>query len=153
MGYHKTLSDDEGFDRIEIEQVPRFKTSDMSGDEWRTSAVTRFYRKGKLVSEVSTGRMEVAAAQLGHFFFTLPETCPEPLYLVCEEVCNQPSCGAPAVVTYRLKEEFSRQGEGPLPQGSEASRSFCEAHMERGDASREDSMQNYERHLGQEVAG
>ena len=33
------LHDDEGVDEITIKKVPRFKSSHMSGDEWRTSAL------------------------------------------------------------------------------------------------------------------
>jgi len=143
--HHKALPNDEGLDRIVIEVVPRLKTSGLSGDEWRTSAVTRFYRKGKKVAEVSTGRMAWAVSHLGYHFGVLPEQSCLPLYAVSDSVCNQPSCAEDATTTYRLKEEFSARGQGPLPKRSlEYRRSFCERHKHRGDASREDSMNNYQ---------
>lgn len=39
--------DAQACDEIRIYTVPRYKTSGLSGDEWRISAVTEFYRKGR----------------------------------------------------------------------------------------------------------
>ena len=53
LGEHarfKPIADDEGPDRITIDPVPRYKTSGLSGDEWRMSYVVRFYRRGRLRS-------------------------------------------------------------------------------------------------------
>jgi hypothetical protein len=60
----KLHHDDEGVDRIEIDIVPRFKTSDLSGDQWRVSARLRAYRKGELVGEQSYHNMETAVCFL-----------------------------------------------------------------------------------------
>ena len=38
--------DDEWYDEIRVTTVPRFKTSGLSGDEWRRSAKVTFLRKG-----------------------------------------------------------------------------------------------------------
>ncbi len=65
--HYRALSEWEGVDEIKIRQVPRFKTSGLSGDEWRVSAKIEFYRKGELVYERSVSRMRDAAKFLPWF--------------------------------------------------------------------------------------
>lgn len=144
---HKAHHDDEGFDRIEIKVVPRYKESGLSGDEWRVSAVTRFYRKGVLVHETSTGRIRDAAAMLASLFLTVPGSLEAPLFHVDEKRCNQPGCEREPAVTYRLKSEFSDRGERIWPISAETRtvfRSFCKKHRQRGDCGLEDADANYE---------
>jgi len=45
--------DANSFDEIRIRTIPRYKTSGLSGDEWRISMVTEFLRKGKVVHETT----------------------------------------------------------------------------------------------------
>lgn len=47
------LDDDEFYDEIRITTVPRFKTSELSGDEWRVSTHVVVLRKGRVVAEKS----------------------------------------------------------------------------------------------------
>ena len=143
--HHKAHRDDEGIDRIEIQLVPRFKTSPLSGDEWRVSARISFYRKGDFVGEERTGTMEAAAMALPWHFMRLPEISSFPLYRVTDAWCNQPGCDEAATVTYELLEEYSARGEGPLPpkHGAPYRRSFCDRHKRRGDGGLEDSDANY----------
>ena len=136
--------DDEGVDRIELVVVDRFKQSELSGDEWRYSVAMKFYRKGVLVYENSCGRMEWAVASLPYELLTFPETSEIALWGLDDKQCAQYGCSAPAEVLYRVKEQFSDRGEGPLPDEPEVFRAYCHRHRERGDASREDSMANYE---------
>lgn len=136
--------DDEGVDRIDLFVRDRFKTSGLSGDEWRYSVVIRFWRKGELVYETSYGRMEWAVAALPYELLTLPEKSKKPMWGLDEKQCAQYGCPETAEVVYRLKQHFSDRGEGPLPDELEAFRAYCGKHKNRGDASREDSMGNYE---------
>jgi len=62
---YKALEDDEGIDHIELTVVPRYKTSGMSGDEWRVSTEVKFFRKGVLLWGRSFSRLEWAIAFLG----------------------------------------------------------------------------------------
>ena len=41
--------DAQAFDEVRIVTVPRYKRSDLSGDEWRISAEIQFYRNGVLI--------------------------------------------------------------------------------------------------------
>ena len=49
--YHKRLRHFEAYDKIVIEQRPRFKTSGLSGDEWRTGVVVQLWFKGQMIVE------------------------------------------------------------------------------------------------------
>lgn len=148
--HFKLHPDDEGVDRIEIDVVPRFKTSGLSGDEWRISARIRAFRKGELVGDRSVGSMEAAANMMSYLWMTLPDWCKGPLYAGERGgKCQQAGCREPAEVTYRLNQEWEH-GHGPLPPNSLGAplRRFCSAHAVRGDAAFEDSDENYERVSG-----
>lgn len=146
--HFKTLPDDEGIDRITMEVVPRYKQSGLSGDEWRISARVRLYRKGVLVHERDFGTMQAAVLGLGHLWLLRGdgELSEKPLFGADEFTCCQPGCGDETVKVVRLKQEFSAQGDGPLPKEVpwEVRRAFCSTHAVRGDCGREDADANYE---------
>ena len=143
---YKAHADDEGVDRIEIVAVPRFKTSGLSGDEWRMSATIIAYRKGVVVGEKTFSKMETAIAYLPGLWQERYDWCKGPLWGPKATECHQFSCATPATHEVRLKEQFSNQGDGPLPDvGSfDTRRAFCDEHRERGDCGREDLDANYE---------
>lgn len=145
--HHKAHADDEGVDRIEIVATPRYKTSGLSGNEWRVGAVIRFYRKGELVHKAFRNKMTDAAAHLAYIRDSLPWTDGvRALWALDAEECHQFGCSEPAETVYRLKQEFSDRGDGPLPDlgVQEVRRAFCTRHARRGDCGREDSDRNYE---------
>ena len=45
MTQPRSHHDDEWYDEVRITTVPRYKTSSLSGDEWRTSARIQILRK------------------------------------------------------------------------------------------------------------
>ena len=138
--------DDEGIDNITIETVDRFKMSELSGDQWRYSAVIKFYRKGKLIREEQFTKLQWAVMALPYLWMTAPEESDQLLWGLNEHTCAQFGCPQEPEVVYRLKEEYSAQGDGPLPDHPwETRRAYCARHKDRGNASREDSMANYER--------
>lgn len=135
--------DDEGIDKIEMQIVPRYKESELSGDEWRVSCHVSFYRKGNLIMETSFNKMESAILGLGHLWNTRPEWSPIALWGFDGTECHQPSCAEPATHVFQMKERFSAQGDGPLPQGSFSSFvAYCDKHKTRGDCGREDADRN-----------
>lgn len=145
--HYKCLSEDEGVDEIRMKVVPRFKTSGLSGDEWRVSTVIEFYRKGALLHKRSFNSINAAAKYLpwvlGVELIENPEV--PALWKMTAETCHQPGCPEKATHIYRIKKEFSAQGEGPLPDSvGENRRAFCERHHSRGDSDREDCDENYE---------
>jgi hypothetical protein len=143
--WFKAHADDEGIDKIVLEVLPRYKQSYLSGDEWRTSISVTFYRKGQVVSEDSASRMKYAVMMLGHMFISQPEKSKTALWGLDEKMCHQYGCAEPAVVVLKIKEEYSAQGEGPIPSSSsEKRRAFCHKHSTRGDCGLEDADINYE---------
>lgn len=149
--HFKLHPDDQGVDRIEIDVVPRFKTSGLSGDEWRVSGRILMFRKGELVGERSMSNIESCVNALPWLWMTLPEWTKGPLYSGERGgKCQQAGCSEPAEVTYRLKQEWSARGDGPLPANvlGQPLRRFCSAHGVRGDCGLEDADDNYERVSG-----
>lgn len=145
--YHRRLSEDELIDKIVITKVPRYKSSGLSGDEWRTSALVEFYTKGNLVG--STGFRDVdTALQLtyAHTVFAGEKGAFDKAHCFKHNTCDQPGCYESATVYYGIKELFSAQGEKLDPKDSTLKyyRQFCDKHKHRGDCDREDCDSNYE---------
>jgi len=140
---HKVHPDDEGIDRIEIQMVPRFKTSGLSGSEWRVSAFIRLFRKGEMVYEKQHGALANAVAFLPHLLNTACEHVDKPLWGETSK-CYQVSCPAEGKHKRYLKQQYSSHGEGPLPElFFNRFRRFCDKHLHRGDGDLEDADINY----------
>jgi len=143
--------DAQGFDEVRIITVPRYKSSGLSGDEWRISGVCQLFRKGKVIHEFGMANVENCAKALpaeimkahdeGKFYFAGEYN-----------ICDQEGCSDKATVIYRLKKKFCNESyihpaieykreESPI-------RMFCERHSKRGDCGLEDSDDNYEIVLG-----
>ena len=134
--------DGQFIDEIRIVTVPRWKESELSGDEWRISARVEFYRKGQLLGERSSRDVETAARFLDWYVTHFREDG-EITEAKIDDLCDQEGCSAPATVTYRLKKRYCNQGHASEPYGIEFRR-FCERHRMRGDCGLEDSDTNYE---------
>ena len=52
--------EDEYIDEVSVKTIPRFKTSGLSGDVWRKSALVEFKRKGYVVWYAAFSDMETA---------------------------------------------------------------------------------------------
>lgn len=142
----KRHPDDERVDEIRIVTAPRYKTSGLSGDEWRAVARITLLRKGTVVIERSCHRIEDAAALLPWLLRTFGEEPDGNVAAFTEdEKCFQPGCQKSGLHKRYLVEEFSERGEGPLPRvGSfRLYRRFCDQHLTRGDGGREDANRNY----------
>ena len=144
--FHKRLPKWEAFDEIRFCIVPRYKESSLSGDEWRQSVRVDFFFKGNAVHGFTARDMETAILFLGQEWTTAQEPIPGRVLALEKNLCDQPSCGRPAVITYRIKQEFSNRGEKLDCEDCYGIkyRRFCQIHMTRGDSSREDSDGNYE---------
>ncbi len=154
------VPDDEPFDEITIKIAPRFKTSGLSGDEWRHSARVRFWRKGMLAAEDEYTSMKVAADMLPGLMHTIPEmhnrldrdrsepTYDHPMFSgQPATLCFQPGCKNASTVLYRIKRRYSPRGhllaeryQNPRPEH----RAFCDDHKDRGNCGLDDAMDNYE---------
>ena len=141
----KTHHDFEWCDEVRIRTVPRYKQSGLSGDEWRTSAVTEFLRDGEVIHTESTAKVEWAVAMLPGQYLTVPETldAPNPPYGADPGVCFQPGCSKEPVTTYRPRFLYDRSGNRFENKYNEHLR-FCDEHKTRGDCGLEDADANYE---------
>lgn len=141
------LTGNEPIDHVEIAVTPRFKTSDISGDAWRTSAVVRLYRKGILVHERAVNNVANAAALLPSLLLNVIEG-PDNEGLDAarqqtEGSCMQPGCRDPGIVLRRLRSLYCGEGHARTP-GADYVRLFCQRHSGRGDCNLEDADANYE---------
>lgn len=142
---HRAMKPDaQGFDEVRIVTVPRFKESELSGDEWRISAAIEFYRKGRCVHRIGWGsKVENAVHGLGYHFLCAHDDG-KAFFAGEEDYCDQEGCANHATVTYRLKKGFTRDGtERELSRDGEY-RMFCDRHKHRGDCGLEDADNNYE---------
>jgi hypothetical protein len=139
--------DAQSFDEIRLRIVPRYKTSDLSGDEWRISVVTEYYRKGTIIHTTQSGSdMQVAA---GLLFGRLVEAQDNGIgYFAGDGVhCDQEGCNNKATVVYKIIQRWC-VGGGNCGQKKESygdqHRCFCDTHKQRGDCDLEDNDKNYE---------
>lgn len=137
----------QAFERIELEVVPRYKTSGLSGDEWRTSVRVRFFFKGEDVYEEWYRDMQTALMMMPSDWIKQQEPIPSRVIDIERTKCFQPGCAREAVSTYHIKQLFDRQGHRldmtDQPPWKRARR-FCALHLQRGDCGRDDSDANYE---------
>ena len=140
QGQHRPLQDEAWYDEVRIVTVPRFKTSGMSGDEWRTSAVAQFLRKGEVVASERFSDVKAAAAWLPWGSVSALETADFP---DVEYFCAQPPCRELSDTFYRVKTLYNRDGSKAEHQYP-CWRGFCARHSERADSNMEDRAGNYE---------
>lgn len=143
--FDKRHDQDDFIDEVRIFVRERYKTSGMSGDEWRFHRVIQLYRKGHLIQEsVFNADMQMAASFLPWIMVNALESgqaqVPETNHL-----CFQPGCPEPATSEYEIIEEFGPQGQRLHDEESrsEKHRRFCQKHLQRGDCAREDCDDNY----------
>jgi len=139
--------DDEFYDRIEVEVVPRYKTSGLSGDEWRVSTRVRLWRKNAVIAERTWGSLRYALEGLSGWVNDLGDQgIPGFDVPADQQKCHQPSCGEPGDIELRLKGRYCDVDPhaGPHPPRFDYRRRFCPRHARRGDAAFEDADQNYE---------
>jgi len=144
---HKRLPNWEPFDEVRMKVVPRLKTSELSGDEWRTAVAIELLHKGRVVVETHAANMRDAALMLGRELLEHSSPIPMEVLRIERGTCDQPGCGRPADVRMVLRELFSDRGDRLDPSdqhGSTYYRQFCARHSGRGDCSREDCRANYE---------
>lgn len=139
--------DAQPFDEIRLRIQPRFKESELSGDEWRISVITEYYRKGTMVHETqSGGDIDVAA---GLLYGRLIEAQDDGKgYFAGDGIhCDQEGCNNKATVVFKILQRYC-VGGGKCGQKtksySEQHRCFCDKHKHRGDCDLEDNDKNYE---------
>jgi len=143
---HRRHLEDEMFDEIRFKTVPRFKQSNLSGDEWRTCVVVDFMYKGIIGHSFTANSMKYAMLMLGDEY--LKATCPIGDEVINREYtrCDQPGCSAEFDVVMEITGRLTAK-DGSFLDPSEKSghqyRKFCKQHSHRGDCDREDNDNNY----------
>lgn len=148
--WYKLHADDDWYDGIRIWTKPRYKTSGLSGDEWRVSIVVQVLRKERVLIEKSFGSLETALKWLP---WGLVEEGNFGVSSFPPNLCDQPGCSEKATTFYKLKEEYEKNGSKSEYQPGTAHRKFCARHAERGDCGREDADRNYELVAGNAPSG
>lgn len=147
---YKRHEDDDWIDEIKIIIVPRYKTSGMSGDEWRFSATVQLFRKGVLLFERSFSKLHYAIdflSAIQHEYADqgrgYKDADDNPVDF--DRFCFNPGCREDGVVEYELINEYIRAGikEEKRSWRGPARRRFCELHAQRGDCALEDADSNY----------
>lgn len=134
--------DAQAFDEVRIVTVPRYKESEMSGDEWRISAKVQLFRKGRLIIEKQFSNVETACAHAaavyssaagdGHGFFGGEG-----------DFCDQEGCPEKATVIYQKIADYCREGHRHDLGDRIKIRKFCNVHKHRGDCGLDDADSNY----------
>ena len=167
--YLKALPEDDGIISITTERIPRWKESELSGDEWRYSYVAtltmKYWEKGgvEILKRNSWNFQDMAAAVSEALRVVVSRhgkqnTFPYSVQSLSEiRVCFQPGCAEAPTRFYRIKQEWTdhpHQGHR-LFRGRHDSeqpsvvRAFCEQHHHRGDGDLEDNDDNYEELLAE----
>lgn len=144
---HRAIKPDaQAFDEIRITTVPRYKTSGLSGDEWRISSKVQFLRKGIVRHEEFYRDVDTAAKYLTHELSKAQDEG-KAYFAGEEDFCDQEGCSDKATVTYKIKQKYCC-GPGGCGQKKEMYqqdiRMFCQRHSKRGDCGLEDADENYE---------
>lgn len=134
--------DAQAFDEIRIFTVPRYKTSGLSGDEWRIHAEVQFYRKGKLIFAEGCRDTKTAAGLLYSWYV---RACDDGKGYFAGDgiVCDQEGCKEPVTVRYRRVADYCNAGHKTPPSDGSLYRHFCETHKTRGDCAFDDADANY----------
>lgn len=143
--FFSRVHDDEYVDEVRFTTKPRFKTSGLSGDQWRVSVHMEFLRKGHVVFERSFHTMRDAAAAFPWYNQIACET-EEWKHLpddVDHRLCAQPGCPKPAVHFFQVKKKACREGHVTDSVWDDERRGFCREHKHRGDQGLEDCDSNY----------
>jgi hypothetical protein len=147
--YYPRHRDDEWVDEIRIRTVPRFKESELSGDEWRTSVNVEVMRKGMVMRTERFHRVRDAVLGLGSVVGFAPADYRDTEAgwdaRLTDDKCFQPGCSEDATVEVRKIRQSCHEGHVTDIDNtySEAHVRWCEAHKYRGDASLDDADTNY----------
>lgn len=144
--FYKRHRDDECYvDELRIITRERYKTSSLSGDEWRFHRVLQCFRKGVLLFEKAFNGTVADVASYAPWQMVEALENGEIAAVDDKALCFQPGCSNKATSEYEIIEEFGRQGERlhPDEQSFSHRRKFCQKHLRRGDCGREDQDANY----------
>lgn len=132
----------QAYDEVRILTSPRWKESEISGDEWRISGRIQFYLKGQLLGERSYSSV-ASALQYGDWAAVELFENGKINSIDTIPYCDQEGCSEKAKYKFRLKKKFRNDGSEKEMLWKEH-RCFCSQHKHRGDCGLEDADNNYE---------
>lgn len=134
--------DAQAFDEVRIITIPRYKESGISGDEWRISAETQFFRNGILFHITRHRNIEAAIDFLkGDWLRAIDDG--KAYFGNCEDsFCDQEGCHEKATVFYKMKFRYCHEGHKSEVMVVDRQQ-FCENHKTRGDCGLDDADANY----------
>jgi hypothetical protein len=135
--------DGQRYDRIDIYTVPRWKESELSGDEYRISANADLYYKGHLRKRMSFSDVDGAKRYLDGAEVYWRESGEDFEYVDDTYLCDQESCAEIADVKYERIKGYTSQGEPEELYDFNRFRVFCSKHKTRGDCALDDADHNY----------
>lgn len=138
-------------DEIRIVTIPRFKTSGLSGDEWRTNKQFQYLYKGKVVhTETAPSDMSCAIGFLyKNFILAAEEGKLDDIHYnsFFQTKCQQHGCSEDATAFFTINEMKNPDGT-PYPDllikdKPKYFRGFCNNHLHRGNSDLLDNDSNY----------
>lgn len=139
-----TRPDHQRYDKVDIYTVPRWKESELSGDEYRISATADLYYKGNLIKRMTFSDVDTAIRYLDGALVYWRENGEDYPNIDDSYLCDQESCANIADVKYKRLEGFTDRGKPEKLYDFNLYRVFCNKHKTRGDCSRDDGDHNYE---------
>jgi len=136
--------DSQRYDAVQIYTVPRWKESEMSGDEYRISANADLYYKGNLVKRMSFSDVETAIRYLDGAEVYWRENGENYDRVDDSYLCDQESCTEIADVKYKRINGYTDRGDPEKLYDFNLYRVFCSKHKGRGDCALDDADHNYE---------
>ena len=144
---HADHPDDERYDKVTIDIVPRWKESELSGDEYRFSYVVKAWRKGEVLVKRSWSRLEWALMALQYTIFIHIEEdgFDHEAWERTRQLCDQPGCANLPTVFYKRKKAYTKSGQELAEREYRREyRQFCVTHKRRGDCALDDADANYQ---------
>ena len=137
---HRRLPNWEQYDEISMKVVPRFKQSELSGDEWRTSILIEFFHKCTRVKVESARNMHIASMLLGSMLLNDFDNSMESILPIESTHCDQPGCNKLDNSRFTIGKLVDNEGQwlDMSEQHGTYYQQFCTTHSTRGDSDRED---------------
>lgn len=147
--HHYPHRDQQFFDEVHITAVPRYKESELSGDEWRYSALVLFKYKGQIIKTFSFRNVATAIEHANTMMMLTGESLDYDRLsreMGIETCCDQEGCDEQATEYFQIKNLYNDCGTKRLPLYDKIPfRKFCKRHSRRGDCGLEDADDNYSR--------
>lgn len=139
-----TRPDNQRYDKVDIYTVPRWKESELSGDEYRISAAADLWYKGNKIKTMTFMDVDTAIRYLDGALVYWQENGEAYDRVDDSYLCDQESCANIADVKYKRLDAWTNRGDKETLYDWNLYRVFCNGHKTRGDCALDDADRNYE---------